>query len=405
MINYSREDALRIINSLDLDSDSYRYYCDNIKKANSKDITTLVTDAMDCERTNIENKVKAGNKMTTNEQLQEQVNAPFYEKQLKERGFTPEEIEILVKDYKMFQPNEEEYDIIPAELAENIKTVALDELQKYHDYLEKEDIKEFGAATFTRFGKLAEMVRKLFTANEDLQEVWARAYFADTLDSAKQELHKKGKALTHYLAVADYFSKHGCSVTSHDGYYIIEEGLKEAVVHIPTLSTEEFLKWHDDYGFRERGFDEKIAKIYDIFNHNGCDEEEDVDVCYEKLPQADKDLITEIIKSQDEDLIEDTLPHINADITDDVVRKFAGRGAIDVFFHPDRYEDFYDNEDEAYADTDFIADVLDRYDLIINEISNTGASEETIFIITGKNDDIEKALKELDPFIIEEIKD
>lgn len=74
-----------------------------------------------------------------------------------------------------------------------------------------------------------------------------------------------------------------------------EQGqLKEAATDI--LTTDEFLQWHDHEANPKENW-VTLERIYDLFKTRGFDENDDVDVCYEQMPDADKVQITEWIKS------------------------------------------------------------------------------------------------------------
>lgn len=129
------------------------------------------------------------------ENLKEDINEPFYIPYLKGKGLTDEEINILVKDYNMFDPSEEAYDIIPEELAENIKIVALEELNKYVQYLEKEDAEEFANVTFKRPSLLAHIIGKILNKkNEELNETYSQA----ELDGFKNKVFNQRKIMSIY---------------------------------------------------------------------------------------------------------------------------------------------------------------------------------------------------------------
>ena len=66
--------------------------------------------------------------------------------------------------------------------------------------------------------------------------------------------------------------------------------LKESI-----MSTEEFLKWHDDPE-NYRKYKDKFYAIYDIFDEYGFSDNEDVDTDYERLSYEDQVRVTNIIK-------------------------------------------------------------------------------------------------------------
>ena len=88
-------------------------------------------------------------------------NKKFYEVYLQNKGLTANEISLLVNDYHMFEPTEEEYGIDDKELIANIKYVTLEELKKQIEYLEEESEEEFCTTSFQRPQQLVNICAKI----------------------------------------------------------------------------------------------------------------------------------------------------------------------------------------------------------------------------------------------------
>ena len=103
------------------------------------------------------------NFLNQNSTLKEDINEnrKFYEVYLQNKGLTANEISLLVNDYHMFEPTEEEYAIDDKELIANIKYVTLEELKKEIEYLEEESEEEFCTTSFQRPQQLVNICAKI----------------------------------------------------------------------------------------------------------------------------------------------------------------------------------------------------------------------------------------------------
>lgn len=103
------------------------------------------------------------NFLNQNSTLKEDINEnkKFYEVYLQNKGLTEKEINLLVNDYRMFEPDEEEYDIDDKELIANIRYVTLEELKKQIEYLEEESEEEFCTTSFQRPQELVNICAKI----------------------------------------------------------------------------------------------------------------------------------------------------------------------------------------------------------------------------------------------------
>lgn len=176
------------------------------------------------------------------------------------------------------------FDELPRGVIKVNKSVALGEIYKRED------------------GKIKLKINEDTVKNGDFYVGWAKVNidkFYDYMTShPKLKIYKRGS--DYYVATSEhdsYAQKVDNSIIDtlkldprFEKLFVESKSIKESI-----MSTEEFLKWHDDPE-NYRKYRDKFYAIYDIFDEYGFSDNEDVDTEYERLSYEDQVRVTNIIK-------------------------------------------------------------------------------------------------------------